>query len=118
MAGHVSVPLYPTLAAETITQILEHSESKLIFIGKLDGYEAMAPGIPADLPAITLHCRHRPTIPPGQIIAETEPLADSPQRDPDEMATIVYTLVALGFRRASCSHLARWHSVSLRCVMS
>ena len=38
MAGHVSVPLYPTLTAETIRQILEHSEAKLIFIGKLDGF--------------------------------------------------------------------------------
>jgi long-chain acyl-CoA synthetase len=26
MAGHVSVPLYPTLAANTIRQILDHSE--------------------------------------------------------------------------------------------
>ena len=29
MAGHISVPLFPTLAADTIKQILEHSESKL-----------------------------------------------------------------------------------------
>src|ERR1700722_9873342 len=47
MAGHVSVPLYPTLTPETIRQILEHSESRLIFIGKLDGFAAMEPGIPA-----------------------------------------------------------------------
>ncbi|MGC6417599.1 MAG: AMP-binding protein [Bradymonadia bacterium] len=97
MAGHVSVPLYPTLAAETITQILEHSESKLIFIGKLDGYEAMAPGIPADLPAITLPLSPQTDHPTwASIIAETEPLADSPQRDPDEMATIVYTSGSTG----------------------
>ena len=54
MAGHVSVPLYPTLAAGTIRQILEHSESKLLFVGKLDGWEAMRPGVPAG-PAL-----HRP----------------------------------------------------------
>ncbi|MFX7853791.1 AMP-binding protein, partial [Acinetobacter baumannii] len=50
MAGYVSVPLYPTLAPETITQILEHSESRFIFIGKLDGWEGMKPGVPAGLP--------------------------------------------------------------------
>ena len=44
MAGHVSVPLYPTLAAGTIRQILEHSEARLLFVGKLDGWEAMRPG--------------------------------------------------------------------------
>src|SRR5512140_1291811 len=35
MAGHVSVPLYPTLAAGTVRKILEHSEAKLLFVGKL-----------------------------------------------------------------------------------
>ena len=52
MAGAVSVPLYPTLAPGTIRQILEHSGSKLLFVGKLDGWEHMKPGIPADLPCI------------------------------------------------------------------
>ena len=37
IGGFVSVPLYPTLAAGTIRQILEHSEAKLLFVGKLDG---------------------------------------------------------------------------------
>ena len=37
LAGHVSVPLYPTLAAGTIRQILEHSEARLLFVGKLNG---------------------------------------------------------------------------------
>ena len=32
MAGHISVPIYATLTAASIQQILEHSESKLIFI--------------------------------------------------------------------------------------
>jgi len=35
MAGHVSVALYPTLNAETVRQIMEHSEAKLLFVGKL-----------------------------------------------------------------------------------
>ena len=46
MAGHVSVPLYPNLTAASIHQILEHSESKVIFIGKLDDYKSQQPGIP------------------------------------------------------------------------
>ena len=52
MAGHVSVPLYPNLKSESITQILEHSEAKLLFVGKLDDFESMRPGIPEDLPCI------------------------------------------------------------------
>jgi long-chain acyl-CoA synthetase len=93
MAGHVSVPLYPTLAANTIRQILEHSEAKLLFVGKLDGFEAMAPGIPPGLPCIAL-----PLAPAGlssptwdAIVAATPPMAESPVRDGDELATIMYT---------------------------
>ena len=93
MAGGVSVPLYPTLAAPTITQILEHSESKLLFVGKLDGWDAMRPGIPAGLPCIAL------PLAPAQhgypswddIVARTAPLSGEPVRDGDELSTIMYT---------------------------
>ena len=54
MAGHVSVPLYPTLAANTVRQILDHSESKLLFVGKLDVWNDMKAGVPEGLPMITL----------------------------------------------------------------
>jgi long-chain acyl-CoA synthetase len=53
MAGGVSVPLYPTLAPGTIRQILEHSGARLLFVGKLDGWEHMKPGIPEGLPCIS-----------------------------------------------------------------
>ena len=92
MAGHVSVPLYPTLAADTIRQILVHSESKLLFVGKLDGWEAMKPGIPAGLPCIST-----PLSPPNpytsweSIVKATPPLAGNPVRDGSELATIMYT---------------------------
>jgi long-chain acyl-CoA synthetase len=46
MCGHVSVPLYATLSASAIRQILEHSESKLVIIGKLDDYAQQKSGIP------------------------------------------------------------------------
>lgn len=35
-AGMVSVPIYPSANAETVQYVLEHSESKAVFIGKLD----------------------------------------------------------------------------------
>ena len=35
MAGHCSVPLFPNLTAQTVKQILEHSESQAVFVGKL-----------------------------------------------------------------------------------
>ena len=95
MAGYVSVPLYPTLAPETITQILNHSESKACFVGKLDGWEHMKPGVPAGLPCISY-----PLSPDDArrayegwdaIVARTAPLSASPTRAEDDLATLIYT---------------------------
>jgi long-subunit acyl-CoA synthetase (AMP-forming) len=97
LAGHVSVPLYPTLTAETIGQILDHSESRVIFIGKLDGFEAMEAGIPADMPRVLL-----PLAPETKgelwedLIEKHEPLADNPKPDPDQLATLIYTSGSTG----------------------
>jgi long-chain acyl-CoA synthetase len=95
LAGYVSVPLYPTLAPETIRQILEHSESKACFVGKLDGWEHMKPGVPTGLPCISY-----PLSPADArqayegwdaICARTQPLQGKPLREEDELATLIYT---------------------------
>jgi long-subunit acyl-CoA synthetase (AMP-forming) len=97
MAGHVSVPLYPTLSADTIAYILGHSEARLLFVGKLDNWPAMKPGIPAGLPVIAL-----PLAPVTEgerwqdIVERTAPLAGSPDRSLTELATIVYTSGSTG----------------------
>jgi len=98
MSGHVSVPLYPTLNAETVRYILDHSESKLLFIGKLDEWEQMKSGVPASMPAITLPLA--PASAQGSkwedIVARTAPLQGNPDRPLDEIATIVYTSGSTG----------------------
>jgi len=92
MAGFVSVPLYPTLAAGTIRQIIEHSESRLLFVGKLDGWDGMKAGVPAGLP-----CIGTPLAPPNDfvrwddVVKSTPPLPGQPLRAGDELATIMYT---------------------------
>ena len=93
MAGHVSVPLYPTLAAGTVRQILEHSESKLLLVGKLDGWDDMKAGVPDGLAMITLPLA--PKVPGAktwdEIIAKTAPMPESPVRGADELSTLIYT---------------------------
>jgi len=92
MAGCVSVPLYPTLAADTIRQILEHSESKLLFIGKLDGWDGMKAGVPAGLPRIIMPLAPATEGPQWDaIIAGTQPLAGEPLRPGGDLSTIMYT---------------------------
>jgi long-chain acyl-CoA synthetase len=53
MSGNVSVPIYPTLSGESIRPLLLHSESRLIFIGKLDYFTKQRDGIPADIQKIS-----------------------------------------------------------------
>ena len=93
MAGHVSVPLYPTLAAGTVRQILEHSESKLLFVGKLDVWDDMKAGVPEGLPMVTLPLAPWVDGARGweEIIGKTAPLAGSPVRPADELCTLIYT---------------------------
>ena len=92
MAGYVSVPLYPTLAADTVRQILEHSEARLCFVGKLDDWEMMKPGMPAGLPCISYPLSPKTDYPTwNDVIARTPPLQGNPVRDGDELSTLMYT---------------------------
>ncbi|HEV6965360.1 AMP-binding protein [Roseateles sp.] len=95
MAGYVSVPLYPTLAAETISQILAHSESRFIFIGKLDGWEGMKPGVPAGLPGASYALSPADVQQDYEgwdaICARTAPMPGEVVRGADELCTLIYT---------------------------
>ncbi|MET1077316.1 MAG: AMP-binding protein [Pseudomonas sp.] len=92
MAGHVSVPLYPNLTADSARQVLEHSQASLAFVGKLDDWPGMAAGMPAGLRTLAL-----PLHPPGHFdLAWSElqacaPIQDDPVRGADQLATLIYT---------------------------
>lgn len=92
MAGHVSVPLYPNLTADSVNQVLTHSESVLAFIGKLDDWPGMSKGIPPGLPTISL-----PLHPPGEFdfswndLQKSSPIQDDPRPAGEQLATIIYT---------------------------
>lgn len=92
MAGHVSVPLYPNLTAESVNQVLTHSESVLAFIGKLDDWPGMSAGVPAGLTTVSL-----PLHPPGTFdfnwddVQRSSPIQDDPRPAAEQLATIIYT---------------------------
>ena len=98
MAGHVSVPMYATLNAESAAYVLEHCEAKLLFVGRMDELWAdMAPAIPPTLPCITL-----PLAPQidgtrwDDIEARTPPLQDLSKPAPQDVATLIYTSGSTG----------------------
>ena len=91
MSGHVSVPLYPNLSAETLNKILIHSETKLIFVGKLDGFSKMKSGIPEDMSCITYPFYSEDYPKWDEVTKGVEPLIENVVRDDNELATIIYT---------------------------
>ena len=98
MAGHVSVPIYPILTADIVKYTIEHSESKLLFVGKLDPvWDEMKEGVPAGLKTVAF-----PLAPKNDhdqwddIVANSSPLMETAACPADETATIIYTSGSTG----------------------
>lgn len=97
MAGYVTVALYPTVNADTAKYVLSHSDAKLLFVGKLDTWEEILPGVPEDMPRIAF-----PLAPSNdyaqwdEIVTSTDPMTDNPQPDRDALAMIIYTSGSTG----------------------
>ena len=91
MAGHISVPLYPNLNSDTLAKILKHSETKLLFVGKLDGFANMKAGIPADMPCITFPFYSEDYPKWDDLTLTISPMKENIIREEKELATIIYT---------------------------
>jgi long-chain acyl-CoA synthetase len=97
MAGLVSVPIYTTASAATIRYVMEHSEARAIFLGKLDGQDAAREGIPEHvlriaLPYPTLESTHHWQ----QWLHDHEPLREPAAPAPESIFTLVYTSGSTG----------------------
>lgn len=92
MAGHVSVPLYANITDASIKQILEHSESRAIFIGKLDDYEKQKNGIPSSVKKISIDFYG---VDEGELLSkwllDQKPMDAMAEWSAEELMTIMYT---------------------------
>ena len=91
MSGHISVPLYPNLSAKILNKILIHSETKMMFVGKLDDFEKMKSGIPSDVNCVTYPFYSQDYPKWNDLIRDVSPLQENVIRDDNELATIIYT---------------------------
>jgi long-chain acyl-CoA synthetase len=101
MSGHISVPLYPTLNAEGSAYVLNHSEAKLLFIGKLDGkadsWNEVKTIIPQDLACVRLALSPEFDAPQwNDIVQSVAPLENPVLPNKNDLATIVYTSGSTG----------------------
>ncbi len=108
MAGFTTVAIFPTESADTVKFVLEHSESSLLFVGKLDEWHKQAPGVPENMPRIALPLA--PATPYDSwdnIIARTAPLQGDVLRDDNDLAMIIYTSGSTGQPKGAMHNFAR-----------
>ncbi|MEL7339700.1 MAG: AMP-binding protein, partial [Bacteroidota bacterium] len=95
MAGHVSVPIYPNVNAETVQYVLEHSETKMLFVGKLEPHDwaEMRKGVPEGIECISygMYNLDANYLSWQDEIAKYEPKSDNPEGSLDDLWTIIYT---------------------------
>lgn len=96
MAGCISVPFYPTLTPLQLQEVLELSNVKALFVGKLDNWDNFKPVIPHGLPLIAF-----PHYPGNAIITAAQnweeiqkknlPILPDPHPSADELWTVLFT---------------------------
>ncbi len=92
LAGHVSIPIFGNSSKEYFHTVLKHSESKLLFIGKLDNPAEAQSWVPAGLPCINFP--YHPMTGASEwneLVKKHRPLQTSVPRGLSELATIIYT---------------------------
>ena len=96
MTGCVSVPLYASLPKKKLAEVLELSDAKAVFLGKLDEWGDKAGAIPADCIAIKYpHYEGNAEVTVGndwnELISSNETKAENFIPDKDSLWTILFT---------------------------
>ncbi len=91
MAGHISIPIYPTAAKATIEKILKHSETKAVFLGKMFEPAEALELIPQGYDTIGIYQAYN-GVPFWQELVEiNQPIKQPVQNKAEDLLSIVYT---------------------------
>jgi long-chain acyl-CoA synthetase len=97
IGGFTTVAIFPTESAEVVRYVLEHSEAKALFVGKLDTWSAQEPGVPEGVARVAFPLAPKNAFDSWDaIVARTQPVSGRPSRQGDELAMIIYTSGSTG----------------------
>lgn len=101
MAGHVSVPLPPTLTAPVLRQVIEHSDARMLILGKLDNWSQLRSGLPVELPWVGLPLASADeNLLLWEQLQHAQPLQQPVARVSSDLATIMYSSGTTGLPKA------------------
>ena len=93
MGGYVSIPMYADVNAKTMRAILDHSESKFLFIGKLkdEDWKGFKEVIPENMAVACLKGYNREDIEPWEDFIKDPQEPELIMPKPEEVLTYIYT---------------------------
>ena len=96
LGGFVTVPFYANLVGDPLRQVIELSEIKLLFVGKLENWAQAKPAIPDDLPVVRFaHYDGSDRVDTGMhwddFIKDKEPDTENFRPNLDDIWAIFYT---------------------------
>jgi long-chain acyl-CoA synthetase len=91
LAGHVSVPIYPTASMASINQILEHGDCKCLFLGKMPPENNSLRLLDSSVEVVSMFTPREEYIDWNELVSNE--VAEQEYQFPDfeQLATIVYT---------------------------
>lgn len=118
-AGFISVPIYSTANIKTINYVLEHSEAKVLFLGKLDNYQSLEGQLPDDVitisyPYDTVTSQYKW----NDLLAQHQPLARPVSIDPNSLMSIIYTSGSTGNPKGVMITFAAYQAASVNIIGS
>lgn len=96
MAGHISVPFFPTLKSNEIEKLLDFGDVNALFVGKLENWEEMKKGVRDDMPIIAFpHYKDHSKVSEGKqwydFINQFDPQTEDFKPKLNDIWTIIFT---------------------------